>query len=334
MKIFCLIVFLIVGVFDAFGQIVCTAPDSVINLYRSDAERMALRKIYRLNLPYEDSIEIPQIYTDSFLNPLLAVYNATHLPARDTVIDFLNIHTRPTYLTDRVLLAVDSTVWWMQQLRNNIIPTGYTPLDSLMDLYDLSVYDYETYYGWFFWHSVVLRSTRNLNIPPLANAFETLPEVDFAEPRPVIGDGDNISDDYVYISDPDPWDFHVNLFYSYGWGDCPSGCIYERVWWFKIYEGCHVELEDVFGSALPFTATHDEPLTNLSIWPNPFKDHIRIEGIEGNLQYSIYSLEGKPVASGSTTDATIHGLEGLFPGGYFLIVNTDSQGRAFRIIRN
>ena len=75
---------------------VCTAPDSIVTKYKEDADRLTLRKIYRNNLSFKDSIDIPKVHSDTVLNALIAVYNATTLSERDTVtimfdIRYLNI---------------------------------------------------------------------------------------------------------------------------------------------------------------------------------------------------------------------------------------------------
>ncbi len=86
-RLFYLLVFIVVvSANNVGGQINCIAPDSIIEKYKDDADRLALRKISGLHLPYEDSIEIPKIFSDSFLNELIAVYNAVGIPERDTVM--------------------------------------------------------------------------------------------------------------------------------------------------------------------------------------------------------------------------------------------------------
>ncbi|HSI90186.1 MAG TPA: hypothetical protein VK927_03670, partial [Adhaeribacter sp.] len=38
----------------------CTAPDSIISKYQDDADRLAVRKIYRNSLAFMDSVDIPK----------------------------------------------------------------------------------------------------------------------------------------------------------------------------------------------------------------------------------------------------------------------------------
>ena len=149
-----IILILVLGFFlcsnHGFGQLNCIAPDSIIAKYQDDADRLALRKIYRLNSPYVDSVEIPQIVSDTFLNALIAVYNATHIPERDTVVSILDIHTWYIPPMRQVGVAADSSLFWMQQLSEGIIPTGYQALDSIIVKYDLSIDSYEEWAHWFF----------------------------------------------------------------------------------------------------------------------------------------------------------------------------------------
>ncbi|HKK67201.1 MAG TPA: hypothetical protein VJ946_03280, partial [Bacteroidales bacterium] len=54
-----------------YGQIVessCEAPDSIVQKYQDDADVLTLRKFYENDLPWADSIEIPDEHSDTVLN--------------------------------------------------------------------------------------------------------------------------------------------------------------------------------------------------------------------------------------------------------------------------
>lgn len=117
MKLISLFLTIVVGTLTTYGQIVpssCSAPDSILSKYNDDADRLALRKIYRNNLTYKDSINIPQEHSDTVLNALIAVYNATTLPARDTVVNMFDIHSFPEIIMNGIEVAADSNLSWMQ----------------------------------------------------------------------------------------------------------------------------------------------------------------------------------------------------------------------------
>lgn len=308
----------------------CITPDSIIEKYKDDADRLALRKIARLHLTYEDSIEIPKIISDSFLNQLIAVYNAVGIPERDTVIDLLNIHTFPDLLMKTVVVAADSNLSWMQQLHNGVIPTGYQALDSIIEKYDLTIDTYNTWYNWFSWHSVYFKSQVNYNIPALASAFEKLPDVYFSEPHSVAGDGDDIEDNLIFIVGEN---YGYDLFYSVGWGDCPAGCTGGRTWWFKTYDDCSVQFVDVYGSSLPFTNTHEQTTNPILIRPNPFEDIIRIEGTSDVFEYSISDINGRNFVRGKSSDRKIADLDDLIPGIYIISIKEKNRVSSHRIIK-
>ena len=326
------ILFLLLVVFtqQGFSQIICSAPDSIIDKYQEDADRMALRKIYRLHLPYEDSIEIPQIISDTFLNALLAVYNATHIPERDTVVTMLDIHTFPATYINKIVVAADTALYWMQLLRQNIIPTGYIPLDSLIAKYDLSIDEYST---WISFHTVTFKSAENLNIPALADAFETLDEVDFADHKVIHGDGADISEEPFIIIDPFPDGSFLNLFYTYGWGDCPSGCTVSRTWWFKIFENCHVEFVNAFGSPLPYTSLQPISPNKSKVFPNPCHEYISLKDIQVPFEYAFFNFSGQIVEQGRVSAYNPIDVSGLLPGGYILKIKTDDRISTHKIIK-
>lgn len=325
-----LVVIPIISANNLFSQINCIAPDSIIEKYKDDADRMALRKIERWNLTYQDSVEIPKIISDSFLNQLISVYNAVNIPERDTVVSLLDIHTFPDLIMRNIVVTADSNLSWMKQLKNGIIPTGYQALDSIIAKYDLTIDEYKTWYNSFFWHAVIFKSQINYNIPALASAFETLPDVYFSEPTNIAGDGNDINDEpFIIVGE----NFGHNLFYIYGWGDCPAGCTQNRIWWFKTYDDCSVQLVDVFGSPLPFTSIHDQIANPILIRPNPFKDVIWIEGVSDSFEYSISDLRGQNIVSGKSMGGYISNLEGIIPGIYFLVIKENNKISTLKVIK-
>jgi hypothetical protein len=224
----------------------CSAPDSIKALYIGDADRLALRKIYNQNLTYTSNVIIPQTHADTVLKALIAVYNATTLPARNSVISQYNIHTFPNPGMNHLEVAADSNLTWMQQLKAGNIPTGNAQVDSLISDYDLTLQFYTNYNGWFPYHVVSFASDSNYNLPPLTDLFENVPGVMFSDPGTVIGDGNDISAT-IYPN-------YVQLAYSIGWEDCPSGCIYRHYWTFNVYYNCSVEYLGESGTNIPIVS--------------------------------------------------------------------------------
>ncbi|MEP6793660.1 MAG: T9SS type A sorting domain-containing protein [Saprospiraceae bacterium] len=311
-----------------YGQISCEAPDSIKEKYRDDADRLALEKINRENLTYKDSVFIPQVISDTFLNALIAVYNAIDIPERDTVISMFDIHVFPTMSLDQFLVAADSNLLWMKNLHQGIIPTGYHPLDSLIEIYDLSIDEYDPEYNWFFYHVVYFKSSRNYNIPALADLFDALPEVHFAEPTYGCCDGNTIHEPFF----EDELE-GIGLVYFVGWGDCPAGCTGGRSWYFRIYDDCTVDFIQSFGQPLPYTRTEENPKVSVKIWPNPFNDFIEVDGIQESFQYSILNSYGQQLIKGKFSGKGIMHLDIMNPGIYLLTIQSNHLHYTFKIIK-
>ncbi len=210
----------------------CDAPDSIKTKYQDDADRLTVRRTNRTMTTYKDSVLIFKPWSDTVLNALMAVYNATSLPARDTVVKMYDIHSRYEDIKG-VSVGADSSLNWMHQLKTGNLVTGNDTIDYLISKYHLHIYDY---YGSKYdrYHYVSFISDNNINGSPLIKLFKEVSTVYWAGPAFVqIGDGNNIQDS-VHT------DF-VELIYSYGYGDCLSGCICRTYWTFYVYPDCSVE---------------------------------------------------------------------------------------------
>lgn len=330
MKKFITIIALTISTQFSFGQIVassCTAPDSIVEKYNADADRLTVRKIYQYNLTYIDSIEIPQTHTDTILNAMIAVYNATSLPARDTVITMYNIHSFPNPDINSFSVSADSNLTWMQQLKNGIFPTGNSTIDSLTNLYNLNVTYYSTYFGFMAYHTVSFQSDSNYNIQPLSDIYETISGVFFSDPGGWGGDGNDITS--TIYSD------HVELIYSVGWEDCPSGCIARRYWKFKIYYDCSVEFVGSYGTPLAIATINELDRTfSTAVFPNPFDNHFAIKGLNEDYDYFIYNMAGQLMTEGKSFKGQTQNLDFLPLGQYLLRVKTNKQITIYKLVKN
>lgn len=290
-KILFLIILFLTGIQYLRSETVpssCAAPDSIHALYFGDAERLVHRKIFRQGLSYKDSIIIPQVHLDTVMNALLAVYNAVSLFERDTIISILPVHSfRP--MLNSIIIDADTNLIWMKNLRIDVFPTGNTYIDSLISVYKFKVTN-KDFWEYFF----VLESEKNYNVNPIISALKKLEGVYIAESNGYRGDGEEITDS-VYT------DF-VELVYSYGWGDCQSGCAYRRYWKFRVYHDCSVEFVESFGNTLDITNISLKFDEKISVFPNPFINTIFISGINQEFDYTITNLLGQKIISGKSSD--------------------------------
>jgi hypothetical protein len=308
----------------SFGQRIksnCVANDSITNIYRNDADRLTLKRFYRNDSKFADSINIPNHISDTVLKALIAVYNVKSIPARDTVIDQFGIHTFNDFSINRFQLDADSNLGWVKNLVKGKIPCGNTHIDSLIIPYNFKVESYGKSFPQSAYR-IVMRSDSNYNIEELTKKLKRAPEVISARSLISYGDGNRILDS-IYTD-------HVELIYSYGWGDCQAGCINRRYWKFNVYFDCSVEFVNSYGKRLGTKQTFQELI---SLSPNPFTDQIRITGLTEKINYSIYNQIGIKYLEGSTNTGIIDNLGSLKSGIYYLEITNQDKVGTFKIIK-
>ncbi|MDX5347027.1 MAG: T9SS type A sorting domain-containing protein, partial [Hymenobacteraceae bacterium] len=126
---------------------------------------------------------------------------------------------------------------------------------------------------------------------------------------------------------------HVELIYDYSWGDCLSGCAYHRYWKFKVYFDCRVEYVGSYGNSLPVTGNKEKIEKTLTVYPNPFKEAIMVEGVTGPFQYTVTNLLGQQVLQGESESVSMNNLKELLPGLYLLTIQENDRMQTFRIIK-
>lgn len=296
-------------------------------MYRYDAEMLAFEKIRDQELPEADSVLIPQAHIDTILDALIAVYNATGLPARDTVVDLLDIHHFRIIDLDKVSPMLDPTYPWVQQLAMGQIPAGSAVVDSLIDKYDLVLFDYQPSYALSSWDRATFKSEQHYNVVALAAQFDSLPGVHYCIVSGRPGDGDRMEASMV--------EGHVELIYSHGWGDCPAGCGLRRYWKFNVYPDCSVEFVESYGSQMIFSTGVVEPVKSaLLVAPNPFADHIELRGKSGTFEYVLATTAGQVVRQGQAQGSVIDDVGDLQAGLYLLTVWDGTIRQTFKVQRS
>jgi hypothetical protein len=308
----------------SFGQIVessCEAPDSIVEKYQDDADALTLRKFYENELPWADSIEIPDAHSDTILNALLAVWNTEDLAARDTVVEMFDIHSRELYAVNYIYIGADSTLDWMQQLELGNIPCGNDTLDSLINRYILDITEYiKDDYDILHWAR--LDGENNLNMGPLGRLIKPIYGVDYVDTLVnMVLDGNRI--DCSINSE------FVELAYSYGWGDCLNGCMYRRFWEFRVYYDCSVEYLGSYGNLLEDMGISEKnDGFPIEIYPNPCRYHVNIHGLNKQdmpIVYSLYNSNGAKILSGKTKNESIDLSSPIDAGLYILEIYTKEK---------
>lgn len=215
-------------------------PDSIKSLMKEDAAFLTLRDVYLDSAKKDSLVILPENSVESYYRGFVHIYNADTLPARDAVIETYKIHAFPNPAAHSIIVAVDSTKDWVDAWKNGQRLTGNQQIDNLIDEYDLKL---DRYYHWPTYHAAVLSSEAAINIYALSKMFEPIDGVIFSEPNGHIGDGNNIEGSIESN--------YLEYLFSYGWGDCPSGCINRHYWLFQVKFDGTVEFIGSYGDPLP-----------------------------------------------------------------------------------
>lgn len=214
-------------------------PDSIINLYNFYSGILAVREMANDPKLNESTIEIPIELKNLFFNALCQVYNSTNLPARNLVVNVYKIGVFPTPSTQDFYIEVDTNEIWVKTLIINRVQSGNSSIDNLISQYSLN---FIRYYNFNNFQGILFSSSRQLNLNPLLNILKSINGVKSAYTDGVFGDGSNITAEIFT-------DF-IELVYSYGYGDCPSGCIHKHYWKFRVYYDGVVEFVNEWGDPI------------------------------------------------------------------------------------
>lgn len=308
----------------------CSAPDSIKNMYRDDADRMAVRYVMNNGTSWKDSARIEPARVQQYMDALLAVYNADSLPASDTVSDLLKIHTQKTEFSLRGLsLFADTNLTWVQGLKGGNVISGDSTVDSYLMRYNLdssfSNFELSTVNG-----IIEFYFSHNQNLFSLGTFFESLSGVIQSTPYLYLGgNGLNITDT--------TYSGFMEITYKYGWVDCIIDCWYNRYWVFRVYPDCSVEYVRSYGDKLPANIGLQKiAKASVSIFPNPFTDHLFIENLEGdNFQFQLYDISGQPMVSGVLEESREVKLPSQLPRGYYVLRLIDGSGQLmnFKLVK-
>jgi hypothetical protein len=307
----------------------CTGPDTIVHLYLKDGDRLAVRRTYQINSNYKDSIHINKTLSKTYREALIAVYNATALPVRDTIIKMLDIHTNPIPELNTISVMANPAYQWMYNLRNNITPTGDVNVDYLINNFHLQQ---TAYYLGTSYDMVVFTADSNYNATQLAAGFTVIAGVSGASVVTGYNDVKNITDS-VNTN-------FIMLTYSYGWGTCENGCDHRAYWTFKVFADCSVEYVGISGETLYSGLTGIPDVTagikQVQLFPNPVSGMLKIQvnSNSSDLYYKICDITGQIIRDWrSGADEQVVDLEILPAGFYYLVVSNGSQQVTRKIIR-
>ncbi|HPN37148.1 MAG TPA: hypothetical protein PL041_02010 [Melioribacteraceae bacterium] len=214
-------------------------PDSILSLYQNYAGILAVREMKLDPKLYESVVEIPSEIKNLLFNSLCQVYNANYLSARLTVIEQYKIGVYPNPETKNFLIEIDTSEAWVKTLILNHTYSGNQKFDSLTNRYNLKFSNYFNFIGF---NGFSYYSESQINLNALFYQLKDIKGIKNAFADNSLGDGSNIT--------AEVFDDFVELIYSFGFGDCPSGCIYRHYWKFRVYYDGIVEYLYEWGDPL------------------------------------------------------------------------------------
>ncbi len=316
----------------------CIAHDSVYKKYKKSADKLAILWCEKTGNTFKDSILLNKQVSQQYLNSLVAVYNATTLPARDTVVRMIGITKDFYYPPDvnTLVFGADSSLFWVHNLRNNIIPCGNSQVDYLISKYYLKKIGYSNTFSTSLYHLISFRTDTNFYINRLCDKFLALAAQGINLSQPI---NENKSFSFN-ITDSLNSNF-IELTYSYSWGDCMAGCLYNRSWKFRINNDCTVQYLGSAGNSLPqsiFTSIdkNNIPLKETEVFPNPFKNivNINVQNTETNTSFTLYNSFGSVVlVSNKLCKVNKFDLSHLPVGLYYLIISDSTGSRITKLLK-
>jgi hypothetical protein len=232
----------------------CNIPTALQNAYKTDVASLTLSRVFALNKPSKDSIDIDQAEMDTIWKGLAAIYNATAIPERDSIFNIYCLHIQDgyEYISQAISVYVDTSFSWTDPWMNHQVITGYAQLDSFMTHYEF-INDGQMLHRVVFFHTDQL-----INTVAFADSLESFSGIIYAQSSPNGGDGNRItyskSGNYLY------YDF------SLGWGDCPSGCIGRHYWHFRVnLNDCSVLLTGTSGANIPVSGSDIPHVLNCNL---------------------------------------------------------------------
>ena len=315
----------------------CEVPDVLLDNYEKDVKHLTLLRMEQFNAPELGDVEISELWQDTIWKGLAAIFNSDS-DERDQVFDQYCIHqnswTSSNYnrISNSIYVKLDTSASWFQNWENETITTNDSFLDSLFIQFGFD----SVRFTFPIINVFSLYTDEYLNLEAFSELIEMNDNIVYAER--ITGAGDYSEIIYNYIGEEQFFDFTI------GWGDCPSGCIFQQTWSFKIDELCNVTFlgiqadDDGVPNAIDCNLSTPVDNTNnkasIKISPNPFIDKISIlSGIENSLiKYTLLSVNGKKLLEGQFVDNEISDLYKLNSGIYFLIIEGKNKERSIHKI--
>lgn len=308
-----------------FGQSDCETNSVVYEYYERDIKHLSIIEMIGNNAPELEYAEISESYQLPIWEGLSAIFNS-NLPGRDEVFDIYcihhlgNINNSQLVIYQTMYVNPEPNVSWIQSWEAGDLTTYDEEFNAFLQRWGF-------YYDGKLLNSFKLKTDQLINMIPLADTVDMMDSIIFAERKSHIGYGNAISfqkngNDRYYT-------------FSVGWGDCPSGCVFNHNWSFLVTEDCEVSFLGESGADdIPEYLKIDCNISTITqvptileaevkIYPNPVLNYLTVstDGAETeNLDLEIRNIHGeKLIAEKYNNDISIN-TDNLPNGVYFVLL--------------
>lgn len=209
--------------------------DSIFEILLDDARLICMDYYTNEEMEELEGIEFKEYH----VAPILAALQTVYLDSVSTAsmdIKKYDVHALCPEQIHKSYIKIDTTSENFNSWKNYDFSDNLN-LDLLIDEYDLQLDSIGK-------DSYVVKTPIGINHESLSRELAKFPFILEANSANCIGDGSHI--ELIYLS-PD----FIHLIYSYGWGDCPSGCINRHYWELGIYGSGAIEFMGESGKDLP-----------------------------------------------------------------------------------
>ena len=196
--------------------------DSIRILYYDDAAYIEFCQVQKDPFARYNQIELNENRILFYQNDLLNIYENCYKMSNSLVENIHHIHTHGTIILYGASVSVDTHKTWSRNWQNGK-DTGIAEIDFLIKKHNLEVDFLFESHGRIWYH---IASSKPLNTVALVAKLNDTAGFVHVERVGIIGSGSSIR-----LEKDGECRYYK---YIYGWGDCPSGCIYHHYWTIKL----------------------------------------------------------------------------------------------------
>ena len=243
----------------------CELEGEIAEYLSQNAARLTIKWLKVIQSPDTALLEIPEEEWGFIREGLYAVYNAETLSGYDT-IKTCNTLEPPL---NTYIIGCDTNSTWVSAWSKGELLTGDNNMDSLLIAFGFEFVEYNQdpdineAYVEFYTDMIFNVNVVCLEFLSFSDIFLAITWDDFAY-------NPNRRLNYHYEDDIRKYT------YSYGWMDCPSGCVFWKHWNINVYDDCSVEL---VGHNPPINTGVSSPdfVSGILTYPNPVTTSTTIE---------------------------------------------------------